>query len=485
MADYHDGRWYRQQPKPATFPTIVPPEFRSRKDGRAEGYIRQQIKLEANDSRALFGLRPMLDASTNRRLGPELSGVDGTIYRADSRGGSFDYEVRSFRDSELPQPGESAPSEGRRALMLRVPERMAERLKTIAETVLSEFPADRRTDPREKALALDRYLRETGGFGYTLKLDVVDSSLDPIEDFLVNRKEGHCEYFASALTLLLRSAGIPARMVNGFKGGDWNELAKVLSVRQKHAHSWVEAYLGEVPGRERMPNWLTLDPTPGNERDKSLAKVGGFRANFRQISDLIRYIWVFYVVGYNAERQDRLLYKPIRRLVEDARNGFRIMAQALRTAKERLLELLHFQSVESFISWRGFIVSFVGLFFLVLLFRAAVWLTSRLLRRFLGRGEETSALLAGAAHYRRLAQLFADYGLVRPAAETQDEFARRATVFLTARGSNAVAVSDVPRVVVEAFYRVRFGRHELPPHALDHLEARLDTLESSLKSTQG
>ena len=80
-------------------------------------------------------------------------------------------------------------------------------------------------------------------------MDVVDPKLDPVEDFLVNRKEGHCEYFASALALLLRSIDIPARMVNGFKGGDWNELAQVMNVRQKHAHSWVEAYIGAGSGR--------------------------------------------------------------------------------------------------------------------------------------------------------------------------------------------------------------------------------------------
>ena len=55
-------------------------------------------------------------------------------------------------------------------------------------------------------------------------MNVIDSSLDPVEDFLVNRKQGHCEYFASALALLLRSIDIPSRVINGFKGGDWNEL---------------------------------------------------------------------------------------------------------------------------------------------------------------------------------------------------------------------------------------------------------------------
>ena len=59
-------------------------------------------------------------------------------------------------------------------------------------------------------------------------MDIFDPKLDPVEDFLVNRKAGHCEYFASALALLLRSVDIRSRVVNGFKGGDWNELTEAL-----------------------------------------------------------------------------------------------------------------------------------------------------------------------------------------------------------------------------------------------------------------
>src|SRR5689334_11720476 len=161
-------------------------------------------------------------------------------------------------------------------------------------------------------------------------MEQIDPNLDPVEDFLVNRKEGHCEYFASALALLLRSIDIPTRMVNGFKGGDWNGIAQILSVRQKHAHSWVEAYLGERP--DDSPIWLTLDPTPAMERRISVARVGGFTSNFRPITDLIRYVWVFYIVGFNEERQKRLIYEPIRELASEARNGFAMMGQAIQTA---------------------------------------------------------------------------------------------------------------------------------------------------------
>ena len=144
--------------------------------------------------------------------------------------------------------------------------------------------------------------------------------LDPVEDFLINRKEGHCEYFASALALLLRSIDIPSRLVNGFKGGDWNDLTQTMNVRQKHAHSWVEAYIGN--DEDNRPNWITLDPTPGEQRDLSVAQVGGFAGTFRQFTDLVRYIWVFYIIGYDGERQSRLLYTPMRQMIGWAKEKY-------------------------------------------------------------------------------------------------------------------------------------------------------------------
>ena len=65
-------------------------------------------------------------------------------------------------------------------------------------------------------------------------------------------------------------------VVNGFKGGDWNELTETLNVRQKHAHSWVEAYAG-LTNPDNAPVWITLDPTPVAERKQSIAQVGGLR----------------------------------------------------------------------------------------------------------------------------------------------------------------------------------------------------------------
>src|SRR5206468_3106660 len=143
----------------------------------------------------------------------------------------------------------------------------------IAGPIVADIPADRIAD---RARALEAHFRDSGRYGYTLRMSVIDPGLDPVVDFVVNRKEGHCEYFGSALTLMLRSVGIHARMVNGFKGGDWNDLTRVMNVRQKHAHSWVEVYVGSLgKGPDRSPLWITLDPTPAIERRQSVESVGG------------------------------------------------------------------------------------------------------------------------------------------------------------------------------------------------------------------
>src|SRR5207244_5015174 len=97
----------------------------------------------------------------------------------------------------------------------------------------------------DKAAAIEHYLRTR--FGYTLDLSAT-SKADPLAHFLFERRSGHCEYFAAAMTVMLRSLGIPARYVNGFLPGEYNELGGDFIVRASDAHSWVEAYF---PGFNR------------------------------------------------------------------------------------------------------------------------------------------------------------------------------------------------------------------------------------------
>lgn len=81
---------------------------------------------------------------------------------------------------------------------------------------------------------------------------------DVMEEFLLKTKQGHCEYFATAMTLLLRQNNIPARYINGFLVDEYNRMGGYYVVREKDAHAWVEAYMPEK-------GWVTFDPTPPNQ----------------------------------------------------------------------------------------------------------------------------------------------------------------------------------------------------------------------------
>ena len=104
----------------------------------------------------------------------------------------------------------------------------------------------------EKALAIERFLR--GNYGYSLD-NRSASADDPLYDFLMENKTGHCEYFAAAQAIMMRTVGIPTRVVNGFRRGELNRFSDYFIVRQSDAHSWVEGYF---PG----PGWIEFDSTP-------------------------------------------------------------------------------------------------------------------------------------------------------------------------------------------------------------------------------
>ena len=117
--------------------------------------------------------------------------------------------------------------------------------------MVANAPVD---DPIARAKALESHLRESGQFQYSLQKVQRQPGVDPIEDFVTQNRSGHCEYYASALCLMLRSLDIPARLVVGFKGGELNSLGGFYQVRQRNAHAWVEAYLppDEVPDDESI-----------------------------------------------------------------------------------------------------------------------------------------------------------------------------------------------------------------------------------------
>jgi transglutaminase-like putative cysteine protease len=476
MIRYERGRW-RRQPRYTSQIYVAFPAGKF-----PPGLIRQKIKLEANDSPTLFAIRPIRSTEPGEsgiRVPPVLNPVDGTLQRPDNRVGSFDYVVISDPDRDGIQAGENPPDLAHSDYLLSISEALKARLRPIALPVVASVTQEGPDGTRARAEALERFLRESGQFHYTLRMEPVDPRLDPVEDFLVNRKEGHCEYFASALALLLRSIDIPTRMVNGFKGGDWNDITQTLNVRQKHAHSWVEAYIGL--GEQNRPIWITLDPTPGDQRDQSVAKVGGIAASFRPLTDSIRHIWVFYIIGYDGERQSRLLYTPMRQMINWVKEKY---VELGRLVQRGFAVLFRFENIGAFISIRGFVVTFLAGCLLIGVTKLSIRLGRRIIRWFRGPAEDSTSLTAGILFYRRLTQLLSQLELERTPAETQGEFASRAARLLAGRGQPEQSVAEVPHQVVEAFYRVRFGHLELEPASLEELDARLDALEASLSGAK-
>ena len=164
-----------------------------------------------------------------------------------------------------------------------------------------------------------RTCSHSGQFFYSLESQNRDAAVDPLEDFVTTHRLGHCEYFAGALVMMLRSQGIPARMAIGFKGGEWNPLGMYYQVQQLHAHAWVEVYLetADIPredlGKDEPPPaaWLVLDPTDGVQEAGTVTRRLGLAALWNQYSDYIHVLWSNYVVGLNTRRQQQEIYEPV------------------------------------------------------------------------------------------------------------------------------------------------------------------------------
>jgi hypothetical protein len=146
-----------------------------------------------------------------------------------------------------------------------------------------------------RAAQVERHLRTE--FGYTLDMPKGKSG-DPLADFLFVRRKGHCEYFASAMAVMLRSLGIPARIANGFQSGTYNPVSEMYVVRASDAHSWVEAY-------DPVEGWVTFDPTPSAPRTTGyplFTKAGMYL-------DAAETFWQEWVVNYDLGRQISLAGK--------------------------------------------------------------------------------------------------------------------------------------------------------------------------------
>lgn len=162
------------------------------------------------------------------------------------------------------------------------------RITQLAREVMGQGTAS------ERARRLEMYLIQN--YEYTLNFQG-RSNENPIEDFLFRYRSGQCEYFASSMVLLLRSQGIPARLVTGFLGGEYNPFEGYFIVRDSNAHAWVEAWL---PGE----GWQIFDPTPPAGRPAEFDP--GAWSLMRQAWDYMLFRWDRYVLTFGVYDQIRI-----------------------------------------------------------------------------------------------------------------------------------------------------------------------------------
>lgn len=184
-----------------------------------------------------------------------------------------------------------------RGRYLALPQDMPDRVRKLAQ----EWTKGAST-PLEKATTIERHLRTE--YRYDLG-SPSGKSKQPLDDFLFESKRGHCEYYSTAMAILLRAVNVPTRNVTGFIGGTFNRFGRFYAVRQGDAHSWVEVYIDDQ-------GWLTFDPTPpGDALPKS--ELSGVWAYLRDFLEATSQRWDRHVVGYDLNQQMTLLQALTRR----------------------------------------------------------------------------------------------------------------------------------------------------------------------------
>ncbi len=329
----------------------------------------------------------------------------GAVYNFDFQHAISRYEavsnVATPTAAELRAAGHNYPTEIT-DMYLALPEgqtdrRVSELTKQITKSSKTDY---------DRASTIENYLRTN--FTYTLQLPKTTPK-DPIANFLFERKQGHCEYFASSMAVMLRTVGIPSRVVNGFRSDEFNDVTGSYIVRAKNAHSWVEAYF---PGY----GWQTFDPTPAGN--------GGPPQGWGRVAlymDAMSSFWRDWVISYDSSNQYELSHTAItssRNFWEGARTWARERyALMLEWAQRRQHSIEHSPS-----SW--VLVAFaaaIALIFLANIRRITKWVHEI----WLGAHPERSPEQAASLWYSRMARALARRGMKKSHDETPQEFLRK------------------------------------------------------------
>lgn len=376
-----------------TFPAAALPSRLFNSRGRRITY---KVALEPFGSRVFFVL-PQALLISGRYQAVQIDST-GSIFNVDVNRAITDYNVLSeIPPTKLPDFRSAGGPDVPAIIYQQTPPNLDPRIGKLAEQVSRD-----EASPYQRAMAIERYL--STNYGYTLQQPATPPR-DPIAHFLFERKQGHCEYFASAMVLMLRTLGISSRVVNGFHGGQYNDVTGSYIVRASDAHSWVEAYF---PGY----GWYTFDPTPSSPA----APVAWSRLYL--YADAMREFWHDWVVNYDTGRQSTLGFAAVRQ----SRSGFERLRDWSRALYEGSMRRawavrVHFQRhVNQWAMW--IIAGFVVLVSLLLAPKLVL-----ALRHFrLVRKPRLAPPSAATVWYAKLLKLLQKRGFRKLATQTPQEF---------------------------------------------------------------
>jgi len=337
----------------------------------------------------------------------ELRGDYGAL-SMDYNGSLFNTGARAINEyeavSELPEGAEAELASAGRDFppaitlnYLQLPN-LDPRVSGLARQITASSAND-----YERARSIERYLQTN--FAYTLDLgDRVPA--DPIANFLFERKRGHCEYFASSMAVMLRTLGIPSRIVNGFRGGEFNDLTGSYIIRAREAHSWVEAYF---PGH----GWIQFDPTPA----ASFSPSSGWRRALLYL-DAAKEFWHDWVINYDLMHQ-----LEVSRKADEVGRGFfhNVDARWQRFYRSMVDRARHARAVFSPARTATWIVG-VSIGLLLLFNTRRIW---RLVKRNrLAKDPASAPKLAATIWYERMTATVGKQGWEKRPSQTPSEFVR-------------------------------------------------------------
>ena len=322
--DYRGGNWRRSRRAPQTRQHVQMMERGNRHfiayadkrvdrrttDKTIRESTRQEIYLEPLGNDVLFGAAmPVAFEFDNRWKDRPRRSRNDEIRHPHSAG--IKYVV--YSDLEPPSADELRGAARRLPngydVYTVVPDEITERVRELAQTITANA-----TNDYDRAKAIESWLQ--ANLSYTLKL-AEHGDREPIDFFLFDRQKGHCEYFSSAMAIMVRTLGLPSRNVNGFLGGEWNEYDDYIAVRAGDAHSWVEVYFDGY-------GWVTFDPTPSAEIDRLGRGSESAWAKMKRIADTMRFKWFKWVIEYDLGRQIGLFRKVGRAIKRAAKRLFSV-----------------------------------------------------------------------------------------------------------------------------------------------------------------